>query len=129
MADEKPEQQLKALNKLFEKTKQTVASAGSLVTKATEQSGQVASSATTAACGRGDHRLALDVFVGQFSVNAVDHRAQIPGVDEQRLTAPFAKPLALLFASQEPQTDGNPRGVEQLTRHGDHAVHQIGFDN
>jgi len=49
MADEKPEQQPKAFNKLFEKTKQTVASAGSLVSKATEQSGQVASSATTAA--------------------------------------------------------------------------------
>ena len=45
MADEKPDEQPKSLGKLYAKTKKTVASAGSLVSKATEQSGQMASSA------------------------------------------------------------------------------------
>ena len=33
----------------------------------------------------------LDVVVGQFAVDAVDQRAQLAGVDEERLAAAVAK--------------------------------------
>ena len=64
-----------------------------------------------------------DVRVGQLAVLARDHRAQLPRVDKQR----FAR---LLFAfDEEPQRDRNLRGIEQLRRHGNDAVHQIRVDD
>ena len=70
-----------------------------------------------------------DVLVGQFAVDAVDQRAQLAGVDEQRLAAPVAEPAVLLVAGEEPEADRNLRRVEELARQRDHAVDQVGLDD
>lgn len=64
-----------------------------------------------------------DVLVGQLAQFAGHHGAHLAGVDEQGLA------LLPLVSGQEPQGDGNLRGIEQLGRHGHDAVHQIGVDD
>src|SRR6266404_4146854 len=51
--------------------------------------GYVTKSAAPGVVGVGD---GADVGVGQLAVNAVDHRAQLAGVEEQRLPRPLAEP-------------------------------------
>ena len=86
-----------------------------------------------------------DFLVGQFPMHAVDQHAQLAGVDEQRLAARSRKPSprpsegrscppspegsGLLIAGDEPEADGNLRGVEQLAGQGHHAIDQIGLDD
>src|SRR5665648_301776 len=73
---------------------------------------------------------ARDVLVAQLLVRAVDERAHLAGVDEQRLAAAVAagaaapRPVALV-ARQEPQAHGDLRGVEELPGQGDHAVDEV----
>ena len=62
-----------------------------------------------------------NLLAGQFAVGAIDHMAEIAGVDEQDFAA-------LASARKEPQADGDLRAVEQLPRQGDHALDQIRFD-
>ena len=76
--------------------------------------------------GAGDLR---DVLVGQLAVHAVDHRAQLAGVDEERLAAPVAEAAVLLVAREEPEADRDLRRVEELARQRHHAVHQVGLDD
>ena len=64
-----------------------------------------------------------DVLVGQLAQFAGHHGAHLAGVDEQGLA------LLPLVSGQEPQGDGNLRGIEQLGGHGHDAVHQIGVDD
>jgi hypothetical protein len=70
-----------------------------------------------------------DVVFGQFTVDAVNHRSHLPGVYEQRFTAPVAEAPVTFVAGDEPQADGNLRGVEQLAGQGDHAIHQVGLND
>ncbi len=76
--------------------------------------------------GAGDLR---DVGVGQLAVHAVDHRAELAGVDEERLAAPVAEAAVLLVAGEEPEADRDLRRVEELARQRHHAVHQVGLDD
>src|SRR5450759_5136183 len=77
-------------------------------------------------------RDARDVLVAQLLVRAVDERAHLAGVDEQRLAAAVAagaaapRPVALV-ARQEPQAYGDLRRVEELAGQGDHAVDKVGL--
>ena len=53
--------------------------------------------------GAGDLR---DVVVGQLAVHAVDHRAELAGVDEERLAAPVAE--AAVLSCRGRGTTGRP---------------------
>ncbi len=76
--------------------------------------------------GAGDF---LEVGLGQFTVNAVDEGAQFAGVDEQSLLAAItAFRVGVFVFREEPEADGNLRAVEELAGEGDHAVHEVGFD-
>src|SRR5665647_1973520 len=73
---------------------------------------------------------ARDVLVAEFLVRAVDERAHLAGVDEQRLAAAVAAGAAAarsvaLVARQEPQAYGDLRRVEELAGQGDHAVDEV----
>ena len=73
----------------------------------------------------------VEVHVGQFAVHAVDQRAHLAGVDEQRLLAPVAKAALHVDAfvlAQKPQANRNLRAVEKLPRQRDHAVDQVSVD-
>ena len=70
-----------------------------------------------------------DVLVGQFAVDAVNQRAHLAGVDEERLPAPVAEAAVLFVLGKEPEADGNLRRVEKLARQRDHAIHEVGFDD
>ena len=62
--------------------------------------------------------------------DAVDQRAELAGVDEQRLAAPVAERRPFfLFAGEEPQADRDLRRVEELARQRHHAVHEVGLDD
>ena len=61
--------------------------------------------------------------VGQFPQLAGHHGVHLAGEDEQGIS------LLPLVSGQEPQGDGNLRGIEQLRRHGHDAIHQIGIDD
>ena len=76
--------------------------------------------------GAGDAR---DVLVGQLAVGAVDHAAELAGVDEEHLAAAVAELAVLLVAREEPEAGGDLRRVEELARQRDHAVHEIGLDD
>ena len=72
------------------------------------------------------------VLFGQLAVRPVGQFAQLAGVDEERFAVPRPEaPLRVggFGAGQEPKADRDLRGVEELPRHGDHAVHQISFDH
>ena len=56
-------------------------------------------------------------------------RAQLAGVDEQRLAAAVAEAAVLLVAGEEPEADRDLRRVEELARQRDHAVDQVGLDD
>src|SRR5450830_665134 len=75
---------------------------------------------------------ARDVLVAQLLVRAVDERAHLAGVDEQRLAAAVvagatASWAVALVARQEPQAHGDLRRVEELAGQGDHAVDLVGL--
>ncbi len=61
------------------------------------------------------------------------HRAELAGVDEERLALAIApavlEVLAGLVAVEEPEADGDAGGVEELGGQRDDAVHQIGFND
>ncbi len=83
----------------------------------------------------------LNVSVGQFAMYAVNECAHFPRINEQRLAfagAQFVRQLLVAMFRQcasglvlrdEPEADGNLRGVEELTGHRNHAVHEIGFND
>ena len=89
MADEKSDEQPKALNKLYAKTKKTMTSAGSLASKATEQGGQIASSAKatagqmlgkaseTAKSAAGSVGEGFDVVSGKKILDLVEQRLEL----------------------------------------------------
>src|SRR5215472_15621426 len=90
--------------------------------------------------GEGD---AGDLFVGELAVGAVDHAAELAGVDEQHLAAAVTETstrtqalpqgrgrrLSGLVARQEPQAVGDLRGVEELARQRHHAIYQVRLDD
>ena len=76
--------------------------------------------------GPGDAR---DLLVGQLAMGPVDQRAQLAGVDEQRLAPPVAEPAVALVAGEEPETDRDLGRVEELARQGDHAVDEVRLDD
>ena len=53
----------------------------------------------------------------------VNERAELSGVDEERVSATISEPAVLLVARQEPQTGWNLRRVEELSGQPHHAVH------
>ena len=62
------------------------------------------------------------------------HRAELAGVDEERLAQygrgpPCLKVLAGLVAGEEPEAGGNAGGEEELGRQGDDAIHEVGLDD
>src|SRR5690606_17727257 len=69
-----------------------------------------------------------DVLVGQLAARAVDHPAELAGVDEQDLSATVAELAVLAVAGQEPQARRDLRRVEELARQRHHAVHEVGLD-
>src|SRR5690606_12294465 len=69
-----------------------------------------------------------DVFVRQLATRAVDHAAELAGVDEQDLSAAVAELAVLAVAGQAPQAGRDLRRVEELTRERHHAVHEVGLD-
>src|SRR5579864_6428834 len=58
---------------------------------------------------------------------------EVAGGDEKRFATSVAPAvldlLATLFAADEPKADWDASGKEQLRRHGDDAVHQVGLDD
>ncbi len=81
----------------------------------------------------------LNVLLGEFTVNAVDKRAHLAGVDEERFTAAVAEAIGDaavgvgdfaggLAAGEEPEADGDLGAIEELAGEGDHAVDEVGFD-
>ena len=70
----------------------------------------------------------LEVGVGQLAVDAVDEGAEFAGVDEEGVFAAVASFAVVFVFRQEPQADRNLRAVEELAGQGDHAVHEVGFD-
>src|SRR5690606_19378418 len=72
-----------------------------------------------AVIGVGD---AFDIGFRQLTVNTIDHRAKLAGVDEQGLALAVAHLLAataeavLLVAREEPQADRDLSRVEELAR-------------
>lgn len=70
-----------------------------------------------------------NVLIGEIAMHPVDQRPHLPGVDEQRLAATVAEPVVLLVPGHEPEADRDLGGVEELSRHGDHAVHEISLND
>ena len=66
---------------------------------------------------------AEDVFLGQFTQFACNHRTHITGIHKEH----FAR--LLLIAVDEPQTNRNTRRIEELVRHSHNTFHQIRFDD
>jgi hypothetical protein len=72
---------------------------------------------------------------GQEAQGTRFHLTHVAGVDEQRLTravasaAPLVQILPGLVPCDEPQANRNPCREEELWRHCDNAVHQIGVDD
>ncbi len=69
------------------------------------------------------------VVITQFAVNTVNQRSHLPSVDEEGLAPPISEASIPLIASEEPEADRNLGRVEKLSRQGDHAVHEVGFDD
>lgn len=70
-----------------------------------------------------------NVFLGQFAMDAIDHGAQLPGIDEERLAAPVAEAPILFFTGDKPEANGDLCGVEELAGQCNHAVNQVGLDD
>ncbi|MPN37482.1 hypothetical protein SDC9_185001 [bioreactor metagenome] len=64
-----------------------------------------------------------DVLGGHLAQAAVNHRPHLASVDEEGLT------LLRFITVNEPQRHGNLRGIEQLRRHGDDALHKVVLHN
>jgi hypothetical protein len=62
-------------------------------------------------------------------VHAVDHRAELSGVDEQGLTAAVAEATVLFVAREKPQADRDLRRIEELAGECHHAIDEIGLDD
>ena len=65
-----------------------------------------------------------NVFLRKVTMDAVGQGAQFAGVNEQRLAVSI-----FLVPRKEPQTHRDLRAVKQLSRQGDHAIHQVIFDD
>ena len=80
----------------------------------------------------GQHAFAV-VAAGKHAQRAGLHRAELAGVDEERLA--LAVPAAVLevpaglAAGEEPEAGGDAGGQEELGRQRDDAVHQVGLDD
>ncbi len=76
----------------------------------------------------------LDVLLGQFPVGAVGHETHLAGIDEQNFPGPLiefpaVEPIPVrAVLGEKPKADRNLGAVEQLSGHGDHAVHQVGLN-
>ena len=70
-----------------------------------------------------------DILLGQFPVDAIDHGAQLAGVDEKGFASPVTESAVFLVPGDEPETNRNLGGVKKLAGHGHHAVHQVGLDD
>src|SRR3989344_2380771 len=65
-----------------------------------------------------------DIIKGNYVVEGT----KLPGVDDQSRTAPVPEFSILLVAGEKPKTDGDLRGVEELSRQGDHAINEVFLD-
>ena len=78
-----------------------------------------------------------DVVASQLPVGAINHSTKFAGIDEQDFATPVPQPAAAVFqrgvlpraprlrspvAGEKPEACRDLRGVEELTRQGDHAV-------
>jgi hypothetical protein len=70
-----------------------------------------------------------DILVAQFPVYSINERAELPGINEERLASALAKASVFLAAGDEPEAHRNLSGVKKLARERDHAVHKVGLDD
>lgn len=70
----------------------------------------------------------LDIFFREVAVGTVRHVAYLAGVYKERLAAAVAEASVALVASEEPEADWDLGGVEELRRHGDDAINEVGLD-
>ncbi len=72
----------------------------------------------------------LNLLIRQFTPGAIHQHAQRTGIHQQHLPASVAQPFAGIFITrQKPQTSRNLRGVKQLPRHCDHAIHDVSLNH
>ena len=81
----------------------------------------------------GQHAFAV-VAAGEHAQRAGLHRAELAGVDEERLALAVTATRCLRFlpalvAGEEPEAGGDAGGQEELGRQRDNAVHQVGLDD
>ncbi len=62
-------------------------------------------------------------------MRSIDQVPHLSGVHEEGLAAAVAELAIALVARQKPETRRNLGSVEELTRQGDHAVHEVGLDD
>ncbi len=71
----------------------------------------------------------LEVRLKQFTVDTVNERAELAGVNEQGVLAAVAEAafgVGLLAFREEPQTDADLSAVKKLAGQRDHAIDNVG---
>ena len=71
----------------------------------------------------------LEVRLKQFTVDTVNERAELAGVNEQGVLAAVAEAafgVGLLAFREEPQTDADLSAVKKLAAQRDHAIDNVG---
>lgn len=72
---------------------------------------------------------AADLFFRQLPMDAINESPHFTGVYKEGMTSAVTEFAVFLVPAEKPEADRYLRCIKKLTRHGDHAINQVRFDD